>query len=99
MMKWDWGQVVTPAFFILLVAVLAVFGHSALQGEHGLAALREAEALERDLQREFDGVAEDRKELRNLVRRLDENYLDIDLLDERARAVLGVVRPEDVVIR
>ena len=99
MMRWDWGQVVNPAFYILLVAVLAVFGHSALQGEHGLAALREAEDLERDLQRELDSVTRERAELQNLVRRLDEHYLDIDLLDERARAVLGYVRPEDVIIR
>jgi len=99
MTRWDWGQVVTPAFYILLVAVLAVFGHSALQGEHGLAALHEAEDLERDLHRELDSVTRERAELQNLVRRLDEHYLDIDLLDERARAVLGYVRPEDVVIR
>ena len=38
--RWDWGQIATPAIYILLIAVLAVFGHSALQGTRGLAALR-----------------------------------------------------------
>ncbi len=99
MMRWDWEQVIIPAFYILLFAILAVFGHSAVQGEHGLAALHEAKALERELQHELDAGARDRAELRNLVRRLDEDYLDIDLLEERARSVLGLVRPEDVVIR
>jgi cell division protein FtsB len=90
---------VAPASYILLAGILAVFAHSALQGEHGLAALHEAEALEHELRSELELTGAERAEMQNLVRRLDERYLDLDLLDERARAVLGLVRPEDVVIR
>ncbi len=97
--RWDWGQIVTPAIYIVLIAVLAVFGHSGLQGEHGLAALRQAEALERDLTDELAGVGEDRRDLENRVRRLGLRYLDLDLLDERARAVLGYVRREELAIQ
>ncbi len=96
--RWDWGQIVSPAIYIVLIAVLAVFGHSGLQGEHGLAALRQAEALERDLTDELAEIGEERRDLKNLVRRLDERSLDLDLLDERARAVLGYVRREELVI-
>jgi cell division protein FtsB len=97
--KWAWGQIVTPTIYILLIAVLAVFGHSGLQGEHGLAALHEAQTLERDLIAELADVSEDRRILKNLVQRLDENNLDLDLLDERARAVLGYMRREELMIR
>ncbi|MFQ5564910.1 MAG: septum formation initiator family protein [Paracoccaceae bacterium] len=97
--RWDWGQIVTPAIYILLIAVLAVFGHSGLQGQHGLAALRQAEALERDLTAELAAISAERRALANLVGRLDEHNLDLDLLDERARAVLGYVRREELVIR
>ncbi|MCH8167538.1 MAG: septum formation initiator family protein [Proteobacteria bacterium] len=97
--RWDWGQLVAPALTIVLIAVLAVFGHSALQGEHGLAALRQAEALERELTTELAGVAGERRALKNLVGRLDKDNLDLDLLDERARAMLGYVRREELVIR
>ncbi len=97
--RWDWGQIVAPVIYILLIAVLAVFGHSALQGEHGLAALRQAEALEAELTTELAGIGEDRRALANLVERLDERNLDLDLLDERARAMLGYVRREELVIR
>ncbi len=97
--RWDWGQFVAPVIYILLIAVLAVFGHSALQGEHGLAALRQAEALEAELTAELAGIGEDRSALANLVERLDERNLDLDLLDERARAMLGYVRREELVIR
>ena len=97
--RWDWGQIVAPAITIVLITVLAVFGHSALQGEHGLAALRQAEALEADLTAELAGISEERRALANLVGRLDERNLDLDLLDERARTILGYVRREELVIR
>ena len=97
--RWDWGQIVAPAITIVLITVLAVFGHSALQGEHGLGALRQAEALEVDLTAELAGIAEERRALANLVGRLDERNLDLDLLDERARTILGYVRREELVIR
>ncbi len=97
--RWDWGQIVAPVIYILLIAVLAVFGHSALQGEHGLGALRQAEALEAELTVELAGVGEERRALANLVGRLDERNLDLDLLEERARAMLGYVRREELVIR
>jgi cell division protein FtsB len=97
--RWDWGQIVTPAIYIVLIAVLAVFGHSGLQGEHGLVALHEAEALERDLTDELAAIRDERRAIKNLVRRLDEHNLDLDLLDERVRAVLGHTRREELVIR
>jgi cell division protein FtsB len=99
MKRWDWGQIVTPAIYIALVAVLAVFSHSALQGEHGLVALHEAQALERDLTEELVEIREERRARENLVQRLDEHNLDLDLLDERARAILGYTRREELVIR
>ena len=97
--SWDWGQIVTPLLYIVLIAFLAAFGHSGLQGEHGLAALNEAEALESRLTAELATIREERRTLENVVKRLDERYLDLDLLDERTRAVLGRVRREELVIR
>ena len=35
----------------------------------------------------------------NLTHRLSDDFLDLDLLDERAREVLGTVRPDEIVIR
>jgi len=95
----DWGQVVAPAIYILLIAVLAAFGHTGLQGKHGLGALRQAERLERELTTELAVIGEERAALKNLVGRLGEHNLDLDLLDERARAILGYVRREELVIR
>ncbi len=97
--KWDWAQIVTPAFYIALFVVLAAFAHSGLQGEHGLAALHRAEAVERKLTADLAETRAERRALENKVRRLSADYLDLDLLDERARAVLGYVRRDELVIR
>lgn len=95
----NWKQFAVPAIYIVLVGVIAIFAHSGLQGSHGLAAFREANAEERRLKAQFDRVQSEREELANKVRRLSDRYLDLDLLDERARAVLGLVRPDEIVIR
>ena len=97
--KWHWGQILAPAFYIALIAVLAVFAHSGLQGEHGLAARNRAEALERDLAVRLAATRAERRALENSVERLGTDYLDLELLDERARAVLGYVRIDEIVIR
>jgi cell division protein FtsB len=36
--------------------------------------------------------------MENLTHRLSDTYLDLDLLDERARNVLGLVRADEIVI-
>ena len=38
-------------------------------------------------------------EMENLTRRLSDNYLDLDLLDQQARSVLGMIRADEIVIR
>ena len=37
--------------------------------------------------------------IQNLTRRLSDEYLDLDLLDERAREILGYVRADEVILR
>jgi cell division protein FtsB len=39
------------------------------------------------------------KRMENLTHRLSDGYLDLDLLDEQARRVLGMIRPDEIVIR
>ena len=37
-------------------------------------------------------------EMENKTRRLSDNFLDLDLLDERARKVLGMARADEIII-
>lgn len=92
-------QIAVSVAYILLVGAIAGFAHAGLQGENGLAAYREATVEERRLAAELERLRRDRAELENRVLRLSERYLDMDLLDERARAVLGLVREDELVVR
>ena len=87
-------------FFFCGIATLAgYFGFAAIQGEYGLFARVKLEA-ERDLLRaELTTLTKDVEALRNQTERLSDEFLDLDLLDERARDVLGLVRPDEIVIQ
>lgn len=99
MVNFSLKQVFVPAAYLVLLGLIAVFAHSGLQGDHGLAAFREAGDTERRLVAELEVLSAERAEMENLVRRLSDDYLDLDLLDERARVRLGMVREDEMVVR
>ena len=92
-------HIAVAATYVLLTGVIAIFAHSGLQGDHGLAAYRQAQAEERRLRVELAGLRAEHDALANKVLRLSDRYLDLDLLDERARAVLGLLREDELVVR
>ena len=75
------------------------FAHAAVQGDHGLFRRVQAEARAEALAAELASLEARVERRRNLVRRLSDDFLDVDLLDERARRVLGYVREGEVVLR
>jgi cell division protein FtsB len=92
-------QVAVASAYVLLAGVIAIFAHSGLQGAHGLAAYREAAAEAQRLRAELDDLRAERAALDNKVLRLSDVFLDLDLLDERARVVLGLARTDELVVR
>lgn len=92
-------QIAISMAYMLLVGAIVVFAHAGLQGEHGLAAYRDAEVETERLRAEFEQLRRERVRLENRVLRLSERHLDLDLLDERARAVLGLVREDELIVR
>ncbi len=87
------------AVSLLFLLGIANFGWHALQGEYGVFALIQVEADAQALQADLDALRVERARLENLALRLSPDYLDIDLLDERARAVLGHMRPDEITLR
>ena len=83
----------------LIVGAALYFAYSAVQGDTGLVELMRLNREEARLELELAGLRADRAEMENLTHRLSESWLDLDLLDERARDVLGHVRMDEIVIR
>lgn len=86
-------------FFAIAFALSLYFTFAAVQGDFGLFRRAEILAEARDLRAQLDDVQAEVNEMENLTRRLSDDYLDLDLLDERARRVLGMVRANEIVIR
>ena len=71
---------------------------AAVQGEHGLTRRWQIEGDIALLEAHKAALQGELAELSNLTRRLSDQSLDLDLLDERARVVLGHLRADEVVI-
>lgn len=99
MERFSFAKVITPIAYLGLIGLIVVFAHSGLQSDNGLAAYREAGSEERRLKTELDALTVKRKRIENKVRRLSRTGLDLDLLEERARAVLGLAREDEIIVR
>lgn len=87
-------------FYFGTASVLAIyFTFAAVQGGYGLFNRVQIDAEIAELQLRRDALAVELAELENRTLRLSDGFLDLDLLDERARNVLGLVRPDEIVIR
>lgn len=89
----------TLLFFAIAFALSLYFTFAAVQGDFGLFRRAEIVAESQDLRVQLATVRADVARMENLTKRLSDDYLDLDLLDERARGVLGMVRADEIVIR
>lgn len=87
-------------FFMVLAFTLgAYFTFAAVQGDFGVFRRVQINAESEVLKAERDMLYAELGRMQNLTLRLSDGYLDMDLLDEQARAVLGYMRADEVVIR
>ena len=86
--------------FVMFMIMLGLyFTFAAVQGDYGVFRRAEVAGEARELQIELAVLTADVAQLENLTRRLSDDYLDLDLLDQQARDVLGLIRPDEIVIR
>ena len=86
-------------FSFAVFGAIVYFGYAAIQGDTGLVEKMRLEQQEARLEADLAALRAERERMENLTRRLSERHLDLDLLDERARAVLGYIRADVIVIR
>ena len=89
----------TLFFFAVAFALSIYFTFAAVQGDFGLFRRAEIVAESQDLRVQLASVRADVLRMENLTHRLSDDYLDLDLLDERVRKVLGMIRANEIVIR
>ena len=82
-----------------MVSLGMYFTYASVQGDYGLFKRVQIAAEAEALTAERDRLSAEVADLRNLTRRLSDGYLDLDLLDEQTRDVLGLVRADEIVLR
>lgn len=86
-------------YFMIAFAMCGYFTFAAVQGDYGLFRRAEIEAEEKALQAQLDQLETQVARMENLTKRLSDDFLDLDLLDQQARDVLGMIRADEIVIR
>ncbi len=91
---------ISATIFIVLTLLLGLyFAFAAVQGPSGILRRIQVEAETAELREQRDELRAQVNRIQNLTRRLSDEYLDLDLLDERAREILGYVRADEVILR
>ena len=83
----------------LLAVLIAYFGFHALTGERGLLTSGQREQTLAARTDELKQIRAERMDLEARARLLRDSSLSADLLEERARSLLGFADPDDYVIR
>lgn len=84
---------------LLSMTLLSVyFTYSALNGQYGLFSKFQYQAEEVVYLKQLNTIKSKNSTLENKVRRLSDEYLDLDLLDQQARKFLGLARPNEIII-
>ncbi|WP_342075413.1 septum formation initiator family protein [Yoonia sp. SS1-5] len=87
-------------FYFLGALMLGMyFTFAAVQGDYGIFKRIEVRAEGATLAARLETLEAEVARMENLTSRLSDNFLDLDLLDEQARDVLGLIRADEVVIR
>ena len=83
----------------LLLALIFYFGTQAMIGPRGFLLIRERNETLRAETAQLNALDAEQRDLETRARLLSDHSLSADLLDERARYLLGVADPRDYVIR
>jgi cell division protein FtsB len=84
--------------YAVSAGIVGYFVHHANTGARGLAAKERYIVLARELSRELEDARQERTEWERRIALLRSDQIDRDLLEERARVMLGRVHKNDLVI-
>lgn len=96
----EWVSRVRPyAPTAVLALLIFYFGVNAVTGERGLVSDRRRETTLASRNAELLRLRTERADLEQRIRLLADTSLSADLVEERARVVLGFADPRDYVVR
>jgi len=86
------------ALFVGTAAAIAYFSFQAFNGDHGIQAQRQYDQQKQKLSDELASLQDQHAALERRVNLLRSSTIDPDMLEEKARELLGFVHPNDVIV-
>ncbi|WP_045390310.1 septum formation initiator family protein [Falsirhodobacter sp. alg1] len=86
-------------YFLLLATLGLYFTFAAVQGDYGVFRQVQIRAEIDQLETDRGRLQAQLDDIENKTHRLSDDYLDMDLLDQQARDILGYLRPDEIMIR
>ena len=83
----------TVCLILSLYFIVASFN-----GEFGVSAKYHLLAKEKFLSNELKIIDKERKIIKNRIKRLSDSSLDLELLDQQARIILGMIGEEELIV-
>ncbi len=88
--------IIAPTIFLVITGY---FSWNATQGDRGLVAYAKRQELLRQVMADQEAAKAEREAWETRVSGLRARHLDPDTLDERARAMLNLAEPSDVIVK
>ena len=85
-------------YFAAIFSLGTYFTYASVQGDYGLFRRVQVEGETRHLADRLQVLEAEIADLENRTRRLSDGFLDLDLLDQQARDVLGYARVDEIVL-
>jgi len=83
---------------LVFLSITGYFGWNVTQGAHGLLAYAQRKELLKEAEADHAEALAERDSWQKRVQGLQADHLDLDALDERARAMLNLANPNDVIV-
>ena len=74
------------------------FTFAAVQGDYGVFRRSEISSEAVKFEKELAQLEKEVEIMENLTKRMSDDFLDLDLLDQQVRTVLGYIRKNEIVI-
>ena len=71
---------------------------ASFNGEFGVSTKYNLLAKEKVLAKELDSINKETKTIKNRIKRLSDSSLDLELLDQQARIILGLIGEDELIV-
>ena len=86
------------ALFAGTAAAITYFSYQAFNGDHGIQAQRQYDQQKQDLGDQLASLQDQHAALQRRVNLLKSTTIDPDMLEEKAREILGLANANDVIV-